>query len=256
MQTESLSHERGGENMNKILQTKDYDQFKTIVGNRDIDIDHVNYLVKLNSKENLLHLFPGTVTKDGYLFDGQHRLEAAKANDWDFFYTVSEKTLAELGDTIVALTNTAQKRWAIKDYINYFVKHGKEQYIFLTQLMDTYKMSYTNVLSLTSGSSQTRSIRVGELKIFTSEEEKQIVIDMLDQYIFLKDFVPGDIFLHRAFVMAVRTVFNSMSAEDLKGEIIRSGIDFTRKANTTDYLRLLESIVNFKRQEKNHIRFF
>lgn len=240
----------------KILNTKDYDQFKTIVGNRNIDINHVNYLVKLNSKENLLHLFPGTVTKDGYLFDGQHRLEAAKANDWDFFYTVSEKTLAELGDTIVALTNTAQRRWNIKDYINYFMQHGKEQYIFLAQLMDTYKMSYTNLLSLISGSSQTRSIRVGELKIFISEEEKQIVIDMLDQYMILKDFVPSDIFSHRAFTMAVRTVFNSMSAENLKGEIIRSGIDFTRKVNTTEYLRLLESIVNFKRQEKNHIRFF
>lgn len=34
-------------------------------------------------------------------------------SDWDFAYVVSDKTLAELGEPIVALTNTAQLRWGI-----------------------------------------------------------------------------------------------------------------------------------------------
>ena len=113
----------------KILATKEYDQFKTITGNRSVEVNHVNHLVSLNSEVNLLSQFPGTVTKDGYLFDGQHRLAACKANDWDFYYTVSDKTLAELGDTIVALTNTAQRKWGIPNFIHYFTSHGREQYL-------------------------------------------------------------------------------------------------------------------------------
>lgn len=240
----------------KILVTKDYDQFKTIVGNRPVDVNHVNHLVKMNSRENMLWMFPASVTKDNYLFDGQHRLEACRANNWDFYYTVSDKTLAELGDTIVALTNTAQKAWGIPDFIHYFTSHGKEQYVFLRQLMDTYKMNNTNILMLVSGASQARAIRRGDLKIFSTEEDKQTVIDLLDGYKVLKDVVPNDVWVSQKFTTAIRTVFGSMSAEELKSEIIRSNITLERKVNVKDHFRQLEEAVNYRKNEKNHVRFF
>lgn len=240
----------------KILSTKDYDQFKSILGNRGVDMNHVNHLVELNSKENLLWMFPGTVTKDGYLFDGQHRREASRSQGWDFYYVVSEKTLAELGEPIVALTNTAQKRWGILDFIHYYTKHGREQYVFLTQLMDTYKMSDTNILTLVSGAAQSRAIKRGELKIFSTEEDKQAVMDMLDGYKLLQDIVPTAVWVSKPFAAAIRTVFGSMSAEELKSEIIRSNTTLKRELNATEQLRQLENVVNWHKSEKNHIRFF
>lgn len=240
----------------KILQTKNYDQFKMISGNRPVDINHVNHLVSLNSQENLLWMFPATVTKDNYLFDGQHRLEACRANDWDFYYIVSDKTLAELGDTIVALTNTAQKRWNLIDFIHYYVLHKKEQYIFLQQLLDTYGMTHSNILTLASGASQAKAIKRGELKLFSTDEDKQIIIDMLEGYKLLKDIVPYNVWIHRSFVASLRTVFGNMSAEELKSEIVRSNAILERKINSTEYLRELENVVNYRRSEKNYTRFF
>lgn len=244
----------------KILNTKEYNQFKIIPGNRLMKtkeaINHINYLVKLNSKENLLWMFPGTVTKDGYLWDGQHRLEACRANDWDFYYMVSDKTLAELGEDIAALTNTAQRKWTILDYINYYTKHGKEQYIFLNQLMDTYKMSHTNILTLASGASQSKALSMGEVKLFSTDEDKQIILDLLDSYKDIKDVVPSKVFIHQRFVGAIRIVFGTLSSEELKAEIVRANIPLERKINMQEYLRLLESVVNYRRSEKNYQRFF
>lgn len=241
----------------KILNTKEYDQFKTIPGNRPINMRHVNHLVEMNSKENLMWMFPGTITKDGYLFDGQHRLEACEANEWDFYYVVSDKTLAELGEPIVALTNTAQLKWGIPDFIHYYTAHGKEQYIFLTQLMETYHLQQTIVLVLVSGASQARALKRGELKIFTNEEDKQVCIDILDGYGVLCDVVPHDIWISAPFALAIRIAFGIMSAEELKSEIIRSNAHFERQVNSSEYLRFLENkVVNFRKSEKNWIRFF
>ena len=77
----------------QIYSTKDYEQFKVVVGNRPINIEHVNKLIASIAQENLLKNFPGFISSDGYLIDGQHRLIAAKSNKLAFFFTVSEKVI-------------------------------------------------------------------------------------------------------------------------------------------------------------------
>ena len=240
----------------KILSTKDYDQFKTVIGNREVSVTQVNRLVKDISTINMLWMYPGTISKDGYIIDGQHRLAACKANGWEFYYLVSDKTLSELGDTVVALINTAQKRWEIRDFIKYHAAHGKEQYVYLTQLKHTYKMTDTIILTLVSGVSQARAIKRGELKIFSTEEDKQVVVDLLDGYKTVCAVVPFPVAQSRAFVSALRTVFGSMPAEELRDEIIRSNITIEKKINVQEQLRQLEDVVNYRKSEKNHIRFF
>ena len=240
----------------KILATKEYEQFKKVVGNRPIDINHVNYLIKLNSEENLLWQYPGAVTKDGYLTDGQHRLKACEINNWDFYYTVSDKNLEDLGDNIVALTNTAQKGWVIKNFINFYAEHGKEQYIFLQELMTDYKLTQPIIMQLISGKTGSKDIKLGKLKIYTTSQEKDVVLELINEYSVLRDTISSLILNDSRFAGAMRTVFKDFSAQEIVDNLARTPIKITHQRGIKDYLRVMEDVINYKKHEKNYIRFF
>lgn len=240
----------------KIQATRDYKQFKTVPGNRPVEINHVNYLVKLNSKNNLLWQYPGSVTKDGYLTDGQHRLAAAEANEWDFYYTIGDQTLEELGDTIVATINTAQRGWKPINYIKFYAAHKKEQYAFLLDLMQEYHFSHAVILKLVTGKPSEASLKRGELHFFETAEDKQVIEDIVKEYAKLRGTVAAVILSHTMFAAAMRTVFKYFSAEDLEIAFARTPIRLEPQRGTKDYLRNLEEILNYKKHEKNYTRFF
>ncbi len=240
----------------KIQVTKEYDQFKKIVGNRPIDMNHVNYLVKLNSENNLLWQFPADVTKDGYLWDGQHRLEACRANDWDFYYTQSDKLLSELTDNIVAITNTAQKKWIMADYINFYSAHKKEQYVFLQELMTENKLTSAIVLKLLAGKSLQHEVKLGMLSLYQTSDDKAYLEELVTEYVSLRGVIPQAILSHSSFAGAARTMFKDFSAQDIKIAIERAPISLTPQRGVKDYLRIMEEIINYRKMEKNYHRFF
>lgn len=240
----------------KILTTTDYDQFKTVKGNRAIDMNHVNHLVEINSKEHLLNQFPATITKDNYLWDGQHRLAACKANNWEFPYTVSDKTLAQLNDDIVAITNIAQKRWGVPNFIDFHAAHEKEQYIFLQYLMKEYRLPHSIIMKLVAGKEQSVAIKLGKLSLFITPDDKTYIEDVIKQYVELRGVVPAALIMHGSFAGAIRTIFKDYTAKDLQIAIERTPIQIVVQRGIKDYLRMFEEIINYRKQEKNYIRFF
>lgn len=239
-----------------IKSTKNYDQFKMILGNREIEIPHVNKLIKLNAVNNLLWQFPGQVTKDGYVWDGQHRLAAAKSQDWDFYYTQSDKTLAEMGDNIVPVTNTAQMRWKTIDYINWYAKHGNAQYIFLLELMNEFHISDSIILSILKGTSFGPEMRLGKLGLYTSSEEKDTCLELINAYFSLKEIVPSRVFSDSKHARAIRVMFKYVSVEDIKQALERAPMQLVAVRDDKDYLRQYEDIFNYKRSEAKYVRFF
>ncbi len=219
-------------------------------------MNHVNKLIALNSKRNLLWQFPGNVTKDGFLWDGQHRLKAAEANKWDFFYTVSDKTLEELGDSIVPQTNTAQLSWKPADYINWYAVKGNEQYVFLEELMSEYKLTYSPVLNLIKGGSYTSAIKSERLTLFSSPDEKQGIRDLLDEYLKLKGAIAPNIFTESRFVRGLRTIFKYVSSEQIIAALEKAPIQLVAVRFTKDYLRQFEEIFNYHKSERSYVRFF
>ena len=57
---------------NKIRETNDYEIFKILKGNRDINQNHVNKLVQSITEKDLR--IPIVVDNNMYVMDGQHRL--------------------------------------------------------------------------------------------------------------------------------------------------------------------------------------
>lgn len=244
----------------QILKTKDYDQFKRVSGNRVVDMNQVNKLVKMNSSINLLWQFPGTVSADNYLIDGQHRLMACKANDWWFYYTQSEQTLAELekvqGGAPVALQNTAQLKWTIPNFVHFYAERGNKQYQFVEEMAVEHKLSPTMVIEFFRGDPSSQKLKQGRLSIFSTNEERDLLMESFEAAEIIRPYIPNYIFKHSRFLRALRLMLKQISAESLEVALRKDAVPVKYQHETKEYLRMFEEIINHGKQEKNYIRFF
>lgn len=234
--------------------TDNYEQFKRIIGNRPVKMNHVNGLIKSINKNNLLSVFPMVVTRDMYIIDGQHRLEAAKANKWSIYYIQAQR---ELDDIIVALVNTNHVSWKPYNFLHFFAERGNEQYLFIEECLEKYKISLSNFIGLIKpGGHELRSLKKGEYFVYSTEEDKQVITDLIEAYLLTKDMFTLDVFLDREYTQAFRILMSQISLPQLKEAINKSSLQITAQKSVKDYLRLFEIIINRYRHEKNHVRFF
>ena len=150
--------------MNDIKKTNDYEIFKFFSQNREINRTHVRNLAKEIAKNNMLHLYPMLVDLDLYVYDGQHRLEAAKILGLEVYYHIHETI--KLNDLVSI--NKLTRQWNLIDYVNFFSKSGNEEYIKLSNFLNKSNMAVTQFCSFfhssTPGGSFTKTIRSGKFK--------------------------------------------------------------------------------------------
>jgi hypothetical protein len=237
----------------QIRKTNNYDQFRRIVGNRPINMAHVNDLVARIAKHNMLAQFPIVVTRDGYLIDGQHRLAAASANNWDIYFIVSP---VDLEDIIVALINSSQVNWNIGNYVDFFAQKGNAQYIWLKQLAETRKVSIANLLSLFKGNNETKLLKKGELVLYQTADEQAILLDMLNGYLSLRDTFLRPVWKDMDFVQALRVMFQQVTVAEIQEYVAKYNKQILPQSSRNDYLRLFEDIFNKRRSAGTKVRFF
>jgi hypothetical protein len=236
----------------QIYKTKGYERFKRIIGNRPVNEYHVQDLVRKISKNNLLEHFPIVVTKDDYIVDGQHRLAAARRMDLDVAVSTIDNTVDEV---IVAIVNSSQRAWKIDDFVNFYAERGDEQYIFVKELREKHKLSSTVVVNLFSSNVSNKAIKEGRMVLYSNMGEKDLLLDMLDQYLSLRPVLPKHIFTDFDFVRALRKMFKQVDAQTIIDALNASGRDVVTQNREKDYLRFFEEVVNFKKK-KNILRFF
>ena len=73
--------------MSTIYKTTDYSQFKFLPGNRKIA---GNILIESILEKNKLATHPIVVSKDMFVIDGQHRLDAASSLGIPIYYIIDE----------------------------------------------------------------------------------------------------------------------------------------------------------------------
>lgn len=108
-----------------VLETKNYDKFKWLKGNRPISTSHVNYLKKkIEENGNLTPQFPLDVNENMEIIDGQHRLEALKILKEPVYYQIKPS----LDINSVISLNTGQKNWSWKDFAQSYADRGDRNY--------------------------------------------------------------------------------------------------------------------------------
>ncbi len=129
-------------------KTKDYGRFIFRSDNREkIDYNHVRRLITSIKARNMLDMRPVNINKKWEILDGQHRVLAAKELGVDIYYTIEESI--DIPDII--LLNTS-KSWGDRDYMNYYLKHDKQEYAKLNTFIVENKIELRVALSLTMGS--------------------------------------------------------------------------------------------------------
>lgn len=153
----------------KIQQCDDYERFSKIKGNRQIREHHVKTLMSAIMKKDLLDVNPCIVGPDDALYDGQHRIEAAKRLKKPFYYVVSKKMKAD----DIANLNTAKSNWTLDDYMNYHANRGKKPYVDFRKTKNKLGIKKAGLLislmSASDGGKGAGSFKKGELE-FTSKD--------------------------------------------------------------------------------------
>ena len=163
-----------------ILKTQEYDKFKFRLDNRAVIKDcDVEKLMRSIKARNLLHLKPIDVNKDFEVIDGQHRLLAAQRLKVDVYYRMSDELTPK--DII---TLNVSKNWAMRDYLNYYVKNNYPEYVKFNDFIESNGLQIRIAFRILMGNSQMEYItfKEGNFKFINSDVSKA-VLDMCNQTI-------------------------------------------------------------------------
>ena len=117
----------------EVFETKNYEIFKHIDYNRDVNASNVKKIKESMTRYGLI--VPIVVSSDGYVIDGQHRLEALRELQMPVWYIVSQN----IKEDIVMEVNAIRKNWTMRDWVNSFANKGYLEYQKLLELFDEYR---------------------------------------------------------------------------------------------------------------------
>lgn len=234
-----------------VIKTTDYDLFKGVLGNRELNRAHIVNLSESISRHNMLEQNPIIVNKKMEVIDGQHRLSAARELGLPIFYTI----VNHAGIEDIQRLNTAAKPWDPKDYLNSYIALGKEPYIIFNDFIVSHNLSIRQGLQLLkgddSGESYTKAFKRGLLE-FSEEDLKNAENKAQLREELTKYFI--DTGYNRApFFRAIHYLYKMGLSEDLVKKIRVSQQPLRSHTRLRDYVRDFEDILNWRRTQKEHV---
>lgn len=136
----------------KVYETKKYEIFKKLEGNRDVysakkikdSIEEVGYIPS-----------PICVNENMEVIDGQNRLEALKSLDMPVHYYI----VKGIGIEEARQMNIGRKNWTFIDYIRSYADTGDEDYAYFVEMLDKHKeYSYRELWAIYKGELEGRHI--------------------------------------------------------------------------------------------------
>lgn len=143
----------------EIVKTTNYNDFKVIMSNREVDKRHVKKLAASIRRKNLLFVRPLIVNSRMEVIDGQHRLAAAQQIKAPVYYIKCDGLTKE----DIAALNTAQKNWTRLDFINFYAIEGQPQFRELARLINKYSALKVSFILTIVG--DCKKLRQGQLRL-------------------------------------------------------------------------------------------
>jgi hypothetical protein len=230
----------------KVYTTINYDQFKTIPGNRGINPAHVKSLVESITQKNLMQFAPIIVNENHEVIDGQHRLEAARQTGIPIEYVIAHDT--DLLD--VQLLNANSKRWSTTDYLESYINLGNPQYALLKLFMDTYGLPVSISLGILTDSDSKRGMmdfKNGKIVITKLKQGEMIA----NEYIKVRKYCVAGVDGSRDFIRSVVVLYKNHP--EVINELVRKlehfGKKIERRPSVLDYMRQFEDVLNSHQQK-------
>jgi len=241
----------------QVHTTTDYSMFKSIDGNRNVNLLHINRLKKSMQEH---YLFTVIVVNEKYqIIDGQHRYHAIRDLGMPLHYVmIPGYSLLQ-----VQILNANSSNWSSQDYLQAYCDLGYEDYIMLNEFLRKYKLNISIGASIFIGNTTGQGglkagapfefFKHGTLKVTDKQvKHAEKFMDML--YLFEPYF---DGFKTRSFVFALMKLSNNLdfSITELlqKVKIQPSALQVCVQVN--QMISLIEEIYNYKRRDKVNLRF-
>lgn len=164
----------------KILETKDYNKFKKLKGNRGITDSRVNKIVSSINKVGYI-INPIIVNEKMEIIDGQGRFEALKSLKLPIYYII----IPGIGIEQCISMNINNTNWKLMDYIDSYAELGNQSFIYFKKLINEYKM-YTldSIYASATGTlkANNRGIKGGSIYIDEEmyEDAKKVLDYLMD----------------------------------------------------------------------------
>jgi len=252
------------EMVNQVFKTKDYDKFKSLLGNRNLNLLHLKRLIE-SMKNNYL-FSPILVNEKHEIIDGQHRYNAAKKLNLPVNYIIVEN----YGLNEVQMLNTNNKNWNKKDYLEAYCDLGNENYIKLKKFMQMFPDFTLSVCeSLVTGyvgginscklDKDINGKSIGRIRKF--EEGNLIISTLFDgierakEVLKFKPYYSG--FNRMVFV---KTIISLLKNKNYNNDEMIHKIQFNQNLlnhciSVSQYKDMLEEIYNYKRRNKVSIKY-
>lgn len=234
-----------------VFVTRNYDQFITLVENRELDQKHIERLTESFKKKYLIS--PAVVNSKMQVIDGNHRMRVCRALGLPFYYTIQDGYgLDEMNQY-----NVLSKNWNSLDYLNFFYKRGLTTYVQFKDFMDKFPefgiSSCMRILSLLQNGrvqGKLNGVRVGNIRQFESGGFK--IPDLQKSYSFanmLLDFKPFyNGYSRSTFVSAMMPIFDSKDYDHktMLNKLSNQPNKLSHCNDIRQYRLLVEDIYNYK----------
>lgn len=250
----------------KIQQTTDYSKFKRVRGNREIIGLHAKRIAESMDDHDLHKYQPVMVSEDGYIIDGQHRVEARRLLNKPVLYVEVEGM--DLQD--IQRLNANIRPWAVNDFVESYCKLGKEQYKKLKAFAQKHEITYILAAQLLRG----EQVRQGgdHVKAGSGVEELQKDIihivktgkftitnqkyadDMVVKIKEIQPFTESKVWRNRAFIAALQMVYakgitHEVFMKNLERWHLATNSKIQRQLNRRGFLLALDQIANYGRKK-------
>jgi len=231
-------------------KTTEYNKFKFLDSNRDIDPHRVDYLAKCIQENNLLEMYPILCDQDLNIYDGQHRFLAAQKLNIPFYYTINSKIQTK---DLVHLNN--QVSWKKQDFFKFYVQNQSPEYIKLSDFMRQQDLSFIqayNLMNTYRDRKFSENFKMGKY-VFSDKRASdlvtflQVVRDCIN---FISRKMPeakkytGNLFFQSALVQFLNVSQVDVNVFMRKLEL---NLSMLRKCGScSEYVRLFERIYNWK----------
>jgi len=230
----------------KILTTSQYSIFKTIEGNRNISLLHLNRL-----RESMLekHLFTVIVVNENMeIIDGQHRFTISKELNLPVNYVICEG----YGLNDVHRFNVNSKVWGPGDYLEGYINLGYKEYEKYREFKAKYKFTHkSNLLLLSKYTENYREFNTGKFVVENYNLSKRKA-DAITQ---IAPYYEG--FRRYNFIQAINRVLKKDNF-DFDRFIRKLKIQPTALvhcATVVQYIDLIENIYNYKSKSKISLKY-
>ena len=232
----------------QVHTTTDYFLFKSIEGNRNKNLLHINRLKKSMSEN---YLFTVIIVNENYeIIDGQHRFDVIKELNLKLNYIICKG----YGLNEVHILNQNSKTWNADDYLTGYCNLGYKDYLTYSEFKNKYDLGHNETMSLLSGVPNKIDIDIfyaGSFKVksLTFAQETIEKILMIEPY--YKSVK------RRAFIYAMMSLFKNKKFEytEFLQKIKLQPTALQDCTNTTNYKILIEEIYNYRRREKVNLRY-